>query len=61
MYSPCHNSKLLTTSQHSTGLDFLASLVSSVELFYHPSNTGAWTGRLAAFMNGLCTGMSSEN
>eukprot|EP00123_Amoebidium_parasiticum_P018360 comp24178_c0_seq1/m.44254 comp24178_c0_seq1/g.44254 ORF comp24178_c0_seq1/g.44254 comp24178_c0_seq1/m.44254 type:complete len:1821 (-) comp24178_c0_seq1:643-6105(-) len=35
-------------------LDELDKLLHAVESFYHPSNTGNWTLRLARLMSGLC-------
>eukprot|EP00040_Diaphanoeca_grandis_P028219 m.163095 g.163095 ORF g.163095 m.163095 type:complete len:1879 (-) comp31279_c0_seq2:255-5891(-) len=35
-------------------LEQLQSLLVSIEAFFHPSNTGAWTGRLGPLMYKLC-------
>lgn len=52
------NDNSTSTLRSPKGIDFLSALIKAIEGFYHPSNTGSWTGRLAAFMNCLVGGMA---
>eukprot|EP01134_Creolimax_fragrantissima_P007713 CFRG7713T1 len=47
-------------SPQGTAMKHLSALMRATESFYHPSNSGAWTGRLAQLLYCLCSEFSDR-